>query len=162
MDKVLEAMIADFLVSLWGWRDFCLQCAEFSKQNCAKEYAAWKAEWSASGSSRETMRLLQRADHSKRVLTEAACGIALVARVVSEPELMKEWVAARAKLAAGKLVTERGIVRRPAEQVDDDYRSFLELYGLYDTFVPDNGSVLCGLHELADRAAGVTETRYCH
>lgn len=157
----LNDMIAKFLLDLVRWRDFCTSCAEFSKKDYATDYAAWKAQW-ATGSSRESMRLLQRADHDKRVITEAACGIALVARVLSEPDLIKVWVGQRVELAAGQLVTERGMLRRPTEQVDDDYRSFVELYGLYDTFVPDNGSVLCVLHELADRAAGVTETRYCH
>lgn len=155
-------MIAKFLLNLVRWRDFCTGCAEFSKKDYATEFAAWKAAYLAGGSSRETIRLLQRADHSKRVITEAACGIALVARVVSEPELIKVWVDQRVEIAAGKLVSERGILRRPSDQVDDDYRTFVELYGLYDTFVPDNGSVLCGLHELADRAAGVTETHYYH
>ena len=162
MDKRIDAMIADFLLNLVRWRDFCVQCAEFSQSDHDAEYAKWVALCRAGGSSMETMRQLQRADHARRVVTEAACGIALVARVLAEPERIKEWVAARVELAQGKVAERNGCLRRPEDQVDGDFRSFLAAYGLYYTFVPDNGSVLCGLHELADRAAGVEATRYCH
>ena len=72
------------------------------------------------------------------------------------PEALTEWADRRAE---GAYLSDTG---RDMKHISSDYDSFMGEFRLPRVDMPDNGSILCGLHLLVDRTAGVYHTSYAH